>query len=124
MTPTSALLVALGGALGALARVGLSLWITRAYAPSFPWVTLAVNTLGCLLLGLLVGLTQSDDEAQRLARLGLGGGLLGAFTTWSTFSIETITLAQTGRTGAAALNLGLSLVLGLGAGALGLHLSR
>ncbi|MCK6525379.1 CrcB family protein [Myxococcota bacterium] len=124
MTPTSALLVALGGALGALARVGLGLWLTRVYAPSFPWVTLGVNTLGCLLLGILVGLTPSDDEAQRMARLALGGGFLGAFTTWSTFSIETITLVQTGRTGAAALNLGLSLVLGLGAGALGLHLSR
>jgi fluoride exporter len=124
MTPTSALLVALGGALGALARVGLSLWITRATAPSFPWATLGVNTLGCLLLGLLVGLTQGDDEPLRAARLGLGGGFLGAFTTWSTFSVETITLAQEGRAGAAALNLALSLVLGLSAGALGLHLSR
>ena len=81
MTPTSALLVALGGALGALARVGLGLWLTRVYAPSFPSVTLGVNTLGCLLLGILVGLTPSDDEAQRMARLALGGGFLGAFTT-------------------------------------------
>ena len=124
MTATSALLVALGGALGALARVSLSLWITRAYAPTFPWATLGIKTLGCLVLGLLIGLTQGDDEGLRAARLGLGGGFLGAFTTWSTFSVETITLAQEGRAGAAAINLALSLVLGLGAGALGLHLSR
>ena len=83
-------LVALGGAIGAALRYGVSMYLS---SDGFPWATLSVNMIGSLLLGILaVALTQgliSQDAA-----LILGTGILGAFTTMSTFSVETLNMFQ------------------------------
>jgi CrcB protein len=103
--------VAVLGGLGALARFGLDGAISRG---SFPLGTLAVNLTGAFLLGLLVGAT-TDETALRLA----GTGFLGAYTTFSTWMLESHRLGEEGRLRLGLLNLGLSLVLGLAVAWLG-----
>lgn len=108
------LLVALGGATGALARWGVNVWVEgRLGLPSF-WATAVVNAGGSLLLGLLYART-GDPQLRAL----LGVGVLGGFTTFSTFSNDAMTLAANGRLGAAALYAGGSVVAGLGGVVLG-----
>lgn len=103
----------LGGA-GAVARVLLDGAVTRRVGARLPWGTLAVNVVGAFALGLLVrgGL---DGGPLFLA----GGGAIGAFTTFSTWMVETTALARGGRRRAAALNLLLGIGAGLAAAALG-----
>ena len=114
--------VAIGGAAGALARYGLAGWIQERAGFGFPWGTLTVNVLG----SLLVGLTLRYLEAARLApewRALLAVGLLGAFTTFSTFSYETVTLLEEGAWGrAAGYALG-SLLIGIAAVYAGIFLA-
>lgn len=90
------LLVGLGGLLGAAARYALSLRVGTAAESSgltgLPWGTLAVNLLGCLLIGLLAGLAQRGDGFSPELRLFLLTGVLGGFTTFSAFGLETLTL--------------------------------
>lgn len=89
-------LILVGGTAGTAARA----WLEGAYAPppgEWPWVTLGINVGGALLLGGLVTLlavTGSDAGWRRGVRLGLGTGLLGGFTTYSTFSVETMELLR------------------------------
>ena len=107
-------LIGLAGAAGALARYGIG---AAAGPRAFPWATLAINVLGSFLLGLLLHrgpLRLSDD-----VRLALGVGLLGAFTTFSTFTNETLALARDGRLGSAVLYVSVSIVGGLAAAAIG-----
>ncbi len=106
----TALLVALGGAVGALLRWGVGRWLSGS---RFPWATLVVNVVGSLLLGVVV--TASDGWPQIL----LGSGVAGALTTYSTFALETLLLVDEGRRRAAVLNVAASLALALGAFALG-----
>ncbi len=112
---SSSLYVALGGGLGAWLR-----FIAGRLVPSaaFPWATLTVNVTGSFAMGLLTGwLVRAGGNES--ARLLLGVGLLGGFTTFSAFSLEIVQLAQRGHTGLAALYMALSLaggVLGLFAG--------
>lgn len=87
-------LVAVGGAVGALARFGMAGWV-QSRAGAFPWGTLAVNVLGSFLLGFLLRYLQ-DVAVPPEWRLALTVGLLGAFTTFSTFSYEVVALVQTG----------------------------
>jgi CrcB protein len=105
----------LGGA-GAVTRLLLDGAVAES-ASGFPYGTLAVNLLGSLLLGLLVGLTVSPT----LYRL-LGTGLLGAFTTFSTWALESHRLGEDGQLRLAALNFVFSLVLGVLAAWAGRHL--
>ena len=108
------LLVAIAGALGAVCRYGLGL----AVGPiGSPWATLGVNVAGSFLLGVLVGAVPAPDGAVRVA---IGTGFLGAFTTFSTFSVESLTLAREGRVGVAAASVLASRVLGVGAAGAGL----
>jgi CrcB protein len=97
----------LGGA-GAVARFLLDGAVSARAGRAFPWGTLAVNLSGAFLLGLLTGLALGGD-ALRL----LGTGLLGAYTTFSTWVFEAHRQGEDGRTGAAAVNLAASLALGL-----------
>ena len=109
------ILVALGGALGSLARHGLGL----ALAGAAPLGTLAANVAGCGLIGYLHAKAGSDAT-----RALLMTGFCGGFTTWSAFGLETARFAADGRVAAAAGYAGVTLALGLGAVALGWHLAR
>ncbi len=120
--PALLLLVLLGGAAGSLLRyaVGLALPATR-----LPVATLTVDLTGALALGLLLGVLGRGPDAgrRRALRLGLGSGLLGAFTTYSALATETVLLARDGSPGLAAAYAGGSAVLGVLAAALGLALA-
>lgn len=114
--------IGLGGALGSIARHGVGLWLARR-APAFPWGTLLVNVLGSLLLGVVVTLALRGRVGET-ARLALGTGVLGGFTTYSTFNYETIALAQAGHLGRAALYVGATLIGALVGGVAGIALGR
>ncbi|MCB9758475.1 MAG: fluoride efflux transporter CrcB [Alphaproteobacteria bacterium] len=116
-------LLALGGALGTLGRYGIGLAATRALGPVFPYGTLAVNIAGGVLLGFLMQLSAHEQIPPGL-KLALATGFCGAFTTFSTFSYETVRLAQQGATGAALLNVALNVALGLGGAVAGVALGR
>lgn len=106
--------VALLGGLGALARFGLTLLVADRLHPHFPLGTLAVNVSGAFLLGFLAGTPVGDD-----GRLILGAGAIGAYTTFSTWMLETQRVGEMGRQRLAVANILFSIVLGLGAVALG-----
>jgi len=84
-------LIAAGGALGSLARYGVGVFAARAFGVHFPWGTLIVNVLGGLAMGVLAARLGPEHEP---ARLLIGVGVLGGFTTFSTFSIETVRMLQ------------------------------
>ena len=100
-------IAALGGA-GAIGRFLLDGAVAARAGRAFPWGTLAVNLSGAFVLGLLTGAALSGD-ALRL----LGTGLIGAYTTFSTWALESHRAAEDGRSRSALLNVGVSLVLGL-----------
>ncbi len=114
------LLVALGGAVGSIARYGVGLAAARWFGLAFPWGTLAVNVLGGLAIGLMAARIAPENESLRLL---IGTGLLGGFTTFSAFSLETVRLLEQ-QPGLAALYVLASLVLGVGACWMGLQLGR
>ncbi len=111
-------LVALGGALGAAARYGVGAGFAR-FGFALPWGTLLVNVLGGLAMGLLVARTLPADTL----RLALGVGVLGGFTTFSAFSLETVRLMEH-QPGLAMLYVAASVLLSIGACWLGLTLGR
>lgn len=114
------LLVAAGGAIGALARYGVGVGAARWLGLAFPWGTLAVNVVGGLAMGILAARVGPEQETLRLA---LGVGVLGGFTTFSAFSLETVRLMEH-QPGHAALYVAASVVLSVGACWLGLFLGR
>jgi CrcB protein len=113
--------VALGGALGSVARFACSTAAARWLGAAFPWGTLFVNVTGSFAIGLLAALVAADGRPL------LGGdarafvlvGVLGGFTTFSSFSLETLALARTGALGAAAFNVALSVAMCLAGAWLG-----
>lgn len=107
--------IAVGGALGALARYFLSAWIYSKSDFIFPWGTFAVNMLGCFILGLVYVWGTERMLIGPNTRAFLAVGLLGAFTTFSTFSLETLNIIKDGEFKIALLNTAGSLVLGLAA---------
>lgn len=110
----SMLLVALGGALGSVTRFKLSGWVLHQAANwRFPAGTLAVNLIGCLIAGLLAGMAAKQDIFTADARLFLFTGLLGGFTTFSAFGLETLLLLKRGEAGVAITNVVISVVVGL-----------
>jgi len=116
--------IAVGGALGSVLRYGLSLaahgWLGRG----FPYGTLAVNVLGCLLMGFLFVLLVERFAENPVLRAGLLIGVLGGFTTFSSFSIETFNLLEQGELAKAAVNVLGSVLFCLGATWLGVILAR
>jgi fluoride exporter len=114
------LLVALGGAVGSAARYGVGIAAARWFGLAFPWGTLAVNVVGGLAMGFLAARVGPDNEN---ARLLIGTGLIGGFTTFSAFSLETVRLMEQ-QPGLAALYALASLVLSVGACWMGLLLGR
>lgn len=115
--------VATGGALGAVARFAVSGWVQNLGRGAFPWGTLFVNTAGSLLIGLLFGLSELTSVSPA-ARLLLAVGFLGGFTTFSTYSLETLNLLRDKETLLALANVGLNNLLAVASVFIGYVLSR
>ncbi len=122
------LLVAIGGGTGAMLRYLVGRWALAAFGPGFPVGTLAVNLLGGLVMGLVVGMLARVNEGGEHLRLLIGVGVLGGFTTFSAFSLEMVNMVTRNEIGLAvayatasvlgsmaALFIGLWIVRGLGA---------
>jgi CrcB protein len=116
---SAGMLVGAGGFVGSVLRYALSGLVHRAAGTAFPYGTLVVNVTGCLAIGLLGGLTELRQVAGPELRLFLLIGILGGFTTFSTFGYETLALLRDGDLMKAVANAGLHLTLGLGAAWLG-----
>ena len=117
----SLLLVAAGGALGSVARFLLSGLVLRQVPDwRFPLGTFTVNVVGCLVAGILAGLAERNSLFTPQVRLLLFTGVLGGFTTFSAFGVETMFLLRRGDFAIASANVVLSVVVGLAALALGL----
>lgn len=114
--------VAVGGALGAVARYQLSLWVHARWPSAFPTGTLVVNLIGCLLIGVLAGTLESRMPASPAARLFFGVGILGAFTTFSTFELETLLAIERGHMAMALSYVAASVIVGLAAVWVGLRM--
>lgn len=117
-------LIAAGGAIGALLRFWMSSGVHALFGRSFPYGTLTVNVCGSLLMGLFYIIMLERTQLGPEWRAGLLVGLLGAFTTFSTFSIETMNLVEAGELGKAGLNAVLSVVLCVGGCWLGMLMGR
>lgn len=120
---TRVLLVALGGALGASTRYLLGMWIQTRVGSDFPWGTFVINVTGSFLIGLVLGLVNAGTLSAE-ARLFLAVGVLGGYTTFSSFSYETLELLGDGNIQAFLFNAIGQLVAGLLAVYLGIVLSR
>ncbi|GAA2810709.1 fluoride efflux transporter CrcB [Kitasatospora sp. CM 4170] len=106
--------VALGGAVGAAARYGAGL-LWPAGPAAFPWTTLAVNVVGCAVIGVFLVAVTEGRPAHPLLRPFFGTGVLGGFTTFSTYEVDIRRLLAEGRPGAGALYLGLTLLAAMAA---------
>lgn len=113
------LLVGAGSFMGGILRYLVTILVNNRYISSFPFGTLAVNIIGCFFIGLVFGLTEKE-YLHTDSRLFLATGVLGGFTTFSSFSNETLTLLRDGQYIYAFTNVGLSLFLGLLATFLGI----
>lgn len=116
-------LIFLAGGCGCLMRYGVAGWVQRLGNGSFPIGTLAVNIVGCVVIGFLATLFTGPLLIREEYRLAILVGLLGGFTTFSSFGYETIMLTDNGQFGLAAANLLLSNGLGLAAAWLGTRLA-
>lgn len=119
------LLVGLGGAIGSMARYGVSVLVGRFWAGSFPLAILLINIAGSFLMGVLVGLlARFLPPMSSEIRLFVAIGILGGFTTFSSFSLDTIILLERGELAQAALYVVLSVVVCLAGLYLGLLITR
>lgn len=121
----STLLVMAGGAVGAALRFQLGRLSTHLWGTAWPWGTLAANVAGGLAMGLLAGwLARFSGGGGENLRLLLGVGVLGGFTTFSAFSLETMSMIERGQMGGAFAYVALSVVGAIAALALGLFIQR
>lgn len=119
------LLVGFGGFIGSAGRYLVSGWVQNLVdKPLLPFGTLVVNVLGCLLIGLLGGLAEAREIMHPNARMFVMVGILGGFTTFSTFGYETFALGRDGESFMALANIGSQVVLGLAAVWVGFALAR
>ena len=116
--------VALGGVVGCCARYGVSQAVQVFYGRNFPLATLIINVAGCLAMGFLFYLTLERVSVSPSLRVAILTGVLGGFTTFSTFAMETLLLMEDGETAYAVLYVLLSVGLGVAAAFLGAYLAR
>ena len=107
------ILIALAGLIGTLLRYWLSGVVARQYGETFPWGTMAVNLIGCFVTGAVFYLTEERFLVNPAVRSVILIGLLGGFTTFSSYGLQTFTLLRDGEFGLAALNIATSNVFGL-----------
>lgn len=120
----AALAVAGGGAVGCLLRFVTANWVTAHWPQHFYWATLAVNLLGCLLIGALYGAFLLRPDIPLALRAGLIVGFLGGLTTFSSFSLDTLRLLESGQLATALGYAGFSVFASLLATWAGLALAR
>lgn len=121
----SIIIVGVGGFIGAVARYKISTWILNSIScGKFPIGTFAVNIIGCLIIGILATLAQQYEVFNQNLRLMLFTGILGGFTTFSSFGLETIALLQEGEIFTALIYVLASVALGLLAVWVGMEVSR
>ncbi|MAD84528.1 MAG: fluoride efflux transporter CrcB [SAR324 cluster bacterium] len=124
MSEISLLAIALGGACGSVSRFLVAREMGRRLGDFLPYGTLAVNVLGSLALGWLATVFLDRPEINSALRLGIAVGFLGAFTTFSTFSLESVQLLLNGAVWRAMLNIAVNTVVCLGMCYLGMQLAR
>ena len=115
------LAVAVGGVIGALARYAISVAVPHDDRGAWPWATFVTNLVGCLALGVLLdwvdsrnsGWSSTHPRRARLARPLLASGVLGGFTTFSTFSVEAVAMIDAGNAVSATAYVALSVILGV-----------
>ncbi len=115
--------IAVGGAIGALARYGISKYVNQVSSGAFPWGTLVVNFIGLFIIGFLFELFERTVVPSEI-RSFLTIGFLGALTTFSTYGIETINLLRDGEYGLGLLNVVLSNVAGITLVVVGIIVAR
>ncbi|MFZ5944141.1 MAG: fluoride efflux transporter CrcB [Bacillota bacterium] len=118
------LFIGLGGALGALSRYLVSGWVTNRFQHFFPYGTLVVNITGCFLLGFFYSYTLERNVLHDYLRVFITIGFLGAFTTFSTFSLEILNLIKSNNLKTALIYIGVSVIIGLFAVWLGASLEK
>jgi CrcB protein len=118
------LIVFVGGGLGAALRHGCNVFFARTLGTAFPYATLFENVIGSTVMGILVALFAFKTDIPQHMRLFLTTGILGGYTTFSTFSLDTAVLYERGDLGQAALYVALSVALSIGGLFAGLALIR
>lgn len=108
-----AFFIGLGGFAGSIARYGLHLFVHKWWPLTFPYGTLLVNILGCLLIGVIFGMAQRTSWMTEVVKITLATGFCGGFTTFSAFAYENIRLLQSGHLGSSLLYITCSVALGL-----------
>ncbi len=116
--------IGLGGAAGTLARYGLSTWCQQRFGAGFPYGTLAVNVIGSFLLGVIMQVAATTELLSPTLRLGLGAGVMGGFTTYSSFNHETLKLFEDRAWMTGVVNVVVTVVGCLLAGVLGMAFAR
>lgn len=117
------ILVALGGGLGAALRYSVGLWLASKLGPNFPWGTFFVNVTGSFVIGVVLAMVASGQLSSE-ARLFLAVGLMGGYTTFSSYSYETLTMVSEGRIFPALVNVFGQLALGFVAVYVGVVVGR
>ncbi len=118
------IVLAVAGVLGTLSRYGLGGLVQKYNGTSFPFGTMIINIIGCFLIGLIMQIALNTDIISPTTRTALTIGFLGAFTTFSTFSYETVKLIEDSALLPAALNIALNVGVGLAATFLGIVLGK
>jgi fluoride exporter len=120
----SLIIVFLGGGLGSVVRYALGKWVNGLHTQTFPWGTMTVNITACFILGLVVGLADHKQLMNTSSRLFWAVGFCGGFSTFSTFSHETIDLLQRGLSLSSLAYVTLSVVLCVAVTYLGIYMAN
>jgi CrcB protein len=117
------LAIGAGSFIGGISRYLLSQWVQARFLSTFPYGTMSVNIIGCLLMGIVYGLTDRGNLGEEW-RLFLATGVLGGFTTFSAFSNETVAMLRDGQALSAMTYVMISILIGLAATFLGISLTK